>query len=324
MKFVISVDTEADNQWKQGGHITLRNLEYVPRFHALCRTYGFKPTYLITYEVAQDKKFTSWLHAVVEKNEAEVGAHMHPWTTPPFLSEQEKKEQTFPCDLDGTVFATKLRTLHNAIVEHVGVVPTSFRAGRWGISGDMIPHLRAHGYMVDSSVTPFVNWSTLIKNGSKKMDFRDAPINPYTPDLRDVTQKGDSNIVEIPMSIYAVSRFGITIWKYKQKPTRKIEQLFNKFFYHITWCRIFPETHIDDLISCYKTAIKEGVPVLQFMIHSSELIPGGSMYNRNDASIETLYKKMDTFFAYIKNNEIPGVTLSEYAQEVLDSQKKNK
>ena len=32
MKFIITVDTEADNQWKSGGDISLTNIFAVPRF----------------------------------------------------------------------------------------------------------------------------------------------------------------------------------------------------------------------------------------------------------------------------------------------------
>ena len=39
MKLILSVDTEADNQWETGASLTTTNLEHVPRFQALCERF---------------------------------------------------------------------------------------------------------------------------------------------------------------------------------------------------------------------------------------------------------------------------------------------
>ena len=55
MKFIVTIDTEGDNQWDHGRDLTVENIKFVPRFQALCDEYGIKPTYLVTSEVCQDK-----------------------------------------------------------------------------------------------------------------------------------------------------------------------------------------------------------------------------------------------------------------------------
>ena len=54
MKFIITIDTEGDNQWDHGRDLTVENIKYVDRFQILCEKYGIKPTYLVTSEVCED------------------------------------------------------------------------------------------------------------------------------------------------------------------------------------------------------------------------------------------------------------------------------
>ena len=51
MQFIITIDTEGDNQWDGGRPESVDNLRFVPRFQDLCDKYGFPPTYLCTYDV---------------------------------------------------------------------------------------------------------------------------------------------------------------------------------------------------------------------------------------------------------------------------------
>ena len=57
----ITIDTEGDNLWNNPRTITTHNARLVPRFQALCEQYGFKPTYLMNYEMACDAEFTAFL-----------------------------------------------------------------------------------------------------------------------------------------------------------------------------------------------------------------------------------------------------------------------
>jgi hypothetical protein len=43
-KYLITIDTEGDDQWSRSKTITTRNSEYLPRFQAICEKNGLKPT----------------------------------------------------------------------------------------------------------------------------------------------------------------------------------------------------------------------------------------------------------------------------------------
>ena len=55
--FLISVDTEGDNQWDPSKEVSTQNVEYIPRFQELCEKYGYKPVWLSNYEMVCDDKY---------------------------------------------------------------------------------------------------------------------------------------------------------------------------------------------------------------------------------------------------------------------------
>jgi hypothetical protein len=61
-----------------------------------------------------------------------------------------------------------------------------------------------------------------------------------------------------------------------------------------------------DLIS------SEGGDYIEFMIHSSELMPGGSPNFSDEYSIECLYNDMEELFDYIVGKGYVGSTFKEY------------
>jgi hypothetical protein len=85
MELTISIDTEADNQWEHGRELTVENIKFVPRFQDLFNKYQFKPTYLVTSEICEDLFAPKIFGDYLSEEKAEIGAHLHSWTTPPFL-----------------------------------------------------------------------------------------------------------------------------------------------------------------------------------------------------------------------------------------------
>ena len=84
MQLIITVDAEADNQWDVEAPQTTANLAAMPRFQRLCDRFGFPPTYLCTQEIVTSPNFRGTIAAYASDGRAEVGAHLHPWSTPPF------------------------------------------------------------------------------------------------------------------------------------------------------------------------------------------------------------------------------------------------
>jgi hypothetical protein len=61
-------------------------------------------------------------------------------------------------------------------------------------------------------------------------------------------------------------------------------------------------------------AKKIELPYIVMMFHSSELMPGCSIYRPDKASIEKLYALLERFFDLLKENKIASVTMTEAAK----------
>jgi hypothetical protein len=61
--------------------------------------------------------------------------------------------------------------------------------------------------------------------------------------------------------------------------------------------------------------VQEQRQYAEFMLHSSELMPGGSPTFRDDAAIDRLYLELELLFEAIKSR-FRGATLSEFRDEV--------
>ena len=139
---------------------------------------------------------------------AEVGAHLHPWSTPPFDAAWDGAGAAlpYPHELPRTLLADKLETLTSAVRARSGRAPTSYRAGRWGFSETHVPILTSLGYEVDCSVTPGVSWRHDIGLRAGGPDFLAAGVAPYELAPQDVCRRGDSGLLEVPVTILHTSR----------------------------------------------------------------------------------------------------------------------
>src|SRR4030095_11894331 len=88
--FLITVDTEGDNLWTLPEIITTQNVRYLPRFQKLCERYGFKPTWLTNYEMAQCGAFCEFGRDVLLRGTGEIGMHLHAWNSPPLTNDGPK------------------------------------------------------------------------------------------------------------------------------------------------------------------------------------------------------------------------------------------
>jgi hypothetical protein len=86
--------------------------------------------------------------------------------------------------------------------------------------------------------------------------------------------------------------------------------------------RVMPEVHwlrpngsnLKAMLHLVRQAVRENRRHLEFMLHSSELMPGASPTFTTEASIEKLYDDMAVLFSEIAPR-FTGVTLGGFAQE---------
>ena len=86
------------------------------------------------------------------------------------------------------------------------------------------------------------------------------------------------------------------------------------FLRRLTWLRIFTNTTPTRLARIMYTAKRKELPVIVFMIHSSELMVGKSPYVTTEAELQHLYDCLESFFALCAGEHISGITASAFSR----------
>lgn len=302
--FIITIDTEGDNlwEWREGMPITTMNAGYLPRFQELCDKYHFKPTWLFNWEMANDREAVEFVKRNLDKNRCEVGMHLHAWNTPPeyYLPKGEKSGNPYLIEYPERIMREKIAQMTYLLEEKFGEKPVVHRAGRWAMNDIYFRLLKEQGYLADCSVTPSVNWKSSVGQtpGFQGPDYRSEEGK--------ISER--EGIIEVPVS---------TLWSRKMF----IKAHFNKDGIRkeikhgrtgrTLWLRPTGRNLHEMLYLIEQNRRKAADTYLMFMLHSSELMPGGSPNFKTAESIERLYRHMEILFMEI-SKYFRGVGLKEY------------
>ena len=324
MEFILTIDTEGDNQWEHGRSITVENLRYIPRFQRLCNKYRIKPTYFVTSEVCEDPFSEELFSDYIENNVAEVGAHLHAWTTPPFLKKDGFRyndvNHVFATELPADLLANKVKYLTDQIGTVFGKRPLAFRSGRFGFNEGVAKVLMANQYIVDSSVTPYISWTSLkgLPEGRGGPDFINKRPSPYN------YESEGKKLVEIPVTVMPTAfplnndNF-ISSFYFRNVDRYNALKALRKMFFRNQplWLRPFPEANLRIFGKILDEGRRRNLPYLVMMFHSSELMPGCSIYRTDKESIEKLYELLEHFFRMLNCRSINSIGLSEAAKNLI-------
>ena len=298
--FLITVDTEGDNlwAWKEGTPISTENSGYIPRFQNLCEDYGFKPVYLINYEMAQNKTFMSYIKEKQQNSKCEVGLHIHAWNTPPeYPLEKLYGGNPYITEYPYEIMLKKIISTKEILEDAIGEKVISHRSGRWALNSEYLKALAECGIEIDCSVTPQLDLSGIAGYSCNcGNNYKDAPKTPYYI---------HPQILEVPMTTRCIRHISNGTIKHRIKTLIKKEEM---------WLRPFSKSVASLVYLTQKIEKEQNSDYLEFMIHSSELMPGGSPYFKNESDIELLYSILDNYFAYVSQKGYCGKTLSEYSK----------
>ena len=309
---LVGVDTEADDQWSRDGRDRqeVKNAERLPALQALCDEYGVRPTYLVTHEMATRPESAPFLQGLARSGRCEIGAHLHPWSSPPFRPE-DKAAHTYPHNLPPQLLERQLTELTDTIQQAVGARPTTYRAGRNGFDGGTLPILERLGYTVDTSVDPLFNERR--KGG---MAFAGAPVSPYHPSYDDVRRRGTSRILEVPITAATDPPMPKALERaYAALPTIPYRGALRRLGIHPVWLR--PSyTSRERMIAFASRLHARGAPCFNIIFHSSELLPGGSPYTPDAASVERFFADLRALLEHLTGHlGAVGRTYAEFARD---------
>lgn len=317
-RFLITIDTEGDNLWSMPAAVTTTNARFLPRFQALCGAYGLKPTYLTDYHMARCGYFRGFGRDALRRRTAEIGMHLHAWDTPPLtpLTADDRLHQPYLTEYPAAVMRAKVRLMTGLLEDTFGEKMVSHRAGRWGFNETYARLLVEHGYRVDCSVTPHKSWAMQKGDplGQGGPDYRGFPDRAYRIDLDDITRSGDSPLLEVPLTVMRPWQpVGMALHRWAAKGPRLLRALAN---------RLYPPTqqlrpdgkNLKSMLAILHRARQEQRDYVEFMLHSSELMPGGSPTFRTERAIENLYADLEQLFNVASRLGFAGATLAQYAR----------
>lgn len=156
VRLVFSVDVEEEGLFSgryapQAEGVT--NVAALARLEFLSREFGLPLTLLCTWPVLTDPGCAGLLRRWQDELGAELGAHLHPWNTPP-LTDQPAAAWTPSSAMPRAELDARLGALVRACGEVSGRAPASFRMGRFDLGPEVRGLLPGHGLRVDSSMVP--------------------------------------------------------------------------------------------------------------------------------------------------------------------------
>ncbi|MFO0754199.1 MAG: polysaccharide deacetylase family protein [Thermodesulfovibrionales bacterium] len=318
MKLIITIDTEEDTWgcYSPGGH-TVRNIERIPGLQDVFDTFTVKPSYLVTYPVARNEKAVAILKEIMERGGCEIGMHCHPWNTPPF-EEVSNEVNSMLCNLDDRLQFKKLKCLHSTIQRNFRTAPVSFRSGRWGYSQSVANNLYRLGYKIDTSVTPYTDWTRFF--GPSFQTHSPSPFR--VPCDGPTAGEGSGYLTEVPATIgYLQKNFTISNYLFRVLSGKQLRRLrligvmdrlnmLNK-----VW--LSPEqSDTGDMIRLALRMKKNGYELINMFFHSPTLKAGLTEFVQNRKEERLFVRRIREFLEFARAEGIESICLSDSLRQL--------
>ena len=293
----VVVDTEEEFDWTQPFARENRGVTAIPaqtRAHAIYDKLGVVPTYVVGYPVITDPTGARLFADLKADGRAEVGAHLHPWVTPPH-EEAVTTANSYGCNLAPELERAKIATLTDAIAQALGERPTIFKAGRHGFGSNTGRVLGDLGYRVDCSSVPYTSFA-----GDGGPVFYGQRDQPFWLDR-------DRRLLEIPVTnafFGAAAALGPRlqpVFDDKRAARLHIPGLLARSGL-LSRARLTPEgVPADAQCRLLDAMVGRGLTTFTMVYHSPSLAPGNTPYVRSEEDLQRFLARIDTVLRYFRD-----------------------
>jgi len=301
--FVV-VDTEEEFDWNapfSRANTSVRAIRHIHRLQNILDRFKLRPTYVVDYPIASQADGVAPLKEIADSGRAQIGAHLHPWVSPPYV-EEVSGPNSFGCGLGRELEFEKIRILRDEITAAFGTAPRSFKAGRYGFGPSTASILEELGFAIDLSVNPRMNYLAI---GGPTFDAFNA--QPFTFGR-------NRRLLEVPCTtdyIGVAGPLSATVHRFASTPSLQALRLqgicarlgiVNKVM-------LSPEgSTLDEMKALARTLLRRGVRTFSFTLHSPSVEPGCTPYVRNAGDLERFLGSIAAFceFFVTEMNGVPG------------------
>src|SRR5208283_4767528 len=301
----VVIHTEEEFDWGKAHdrHATgVEHMRNIGRAQEVFDEHGIVPNYVVDYPIASQDIAIRPLKAFADEGRALIGAHLHPWVSPPYVEEVNARN-SYPGNLPRAVESEKLRRLTEQITKSFGARPLTYLAGRYGIGANTGAILEELGYQVDISPAVPIDFSA---DGGP--DYSGYTSHPYWFGER-------RKLLCLPGTggyVGWLRAGGTVVYKAVTSPAmrrigaggvcarlRLVERI-----------RLSPEDYSEpEMRRLTLVLLRDGLRVFVFSFHSPSIMPGGTPYVRSQHDLAQFLEKCRRYFDFFMT-QLNGVAMT--------------
>lgn len=218
----------------------------------------------------------------------------------------------------------KIRTMTGLLEDRFERKMVSHRAGRWAFDARYAAMLLDEGYLVDCSVTPGVDWRGMPGDpgGNGGSDYTSFPHRPYFHVPSESSTASTGALLEVPMTVQPSRLFRRTPWAYRTPGLRRVVGKISPARRWLCPVALLEKHNLDAMLHLARQAREDRPTHMQFMLHSSELMPGGSPSFQSVPDIDRLYAHLELLFEGL-STWCRGMTLGEFREQWMQSARRH-
>ena len=153
-------------------------------------------------------------------------------------------------------------------------------------------------------------------------DYSAFPEHAYWLDPADISRPGPRGLLELPVTVRARARLWHALPGAAAAPATSPPAMHNfrakldRAWPSFVWLRPTRRNR-REMQWVVSEVLRNGEAYAEFMLHSSELMPGGSPNFRDERDIERLYDDLEALFSFV-DARFAGRTLAEHYELVAD------
>ncbi len=292
-RLIAVIDTEEEFNWSKPftrEAVSVDYMRHIGRLQEVYDRFAIQPVYVVDYPVASQPAGWRPLCQLLQERRASIGAHLHPWVTPPYTEELSARN-SYHGNLNKELERAKLLNLTERIEQSFGFRPTVFKAGRFGIGPNTLGLLSELGYEVDLSPAPPFDCSD---DGGP--DFSRMHADPFQDPATGLFVIPGTGAFRgwWPGEAATMHGWATTSWRKKLH----VNSVFNRSgALRRLW--LSPESFgASEMISLTQSLLKSGLRIFVISLHSTVVVPGATPFAATEQAVTNLLKQLNDYFQF--------------------------